>query len=92
MYKPSQPFHLSTPLIGILAAWVVVGMLLVFHAVVKGAVQDGEFRRQAGVTLAAAAWRCSLLRDLRARDSCLLQTDVAVTAIPSGVMHASALN
>jgi hypothetical protein len=92
MYKSSQPFHLSTSLIGVLAALVVVGMLLIFHAVVQGAVQDGESRRQAGVTQAAATWRCSLLRDLRARDICLLQTDVVITAIPSGVMHASALN
>lgn len=92
MHKSSQPVHLSTPLIGILAVLVVVGLLLVFHAVVTGAVQDGELRRQAGVTHAAATWRCSLLRDLSARDSCLLQTNAAVNAIQSGVMHASALN
>ena len=92
MHKPSHPFHLSTPLIGIVATLVVVGMLLVFHAVVKGAVQDGEFRRQADLTQAAVTWRCSLLRDLPARDSCLSQTFAAVNAIQPGAMHASALN
>jgi hypothetical protein len=92
MHKPSHPFHLSTPLIGIVAALVVVGMLLVFHSVVQGAVRDGEFRRQADITQATATWRCGLLRDLSARDSCLSQTSAAVNAIQPGAMHASALN
>jgi hypothetical protein len=48
----------------------IVGLLLAFHHVVRGAVQQGELRRKATATLAEAAWRCNILRE---RDSCLVQ-------------------
>jgi len=59
---------------GILAAIAVVGLLLAFHQVVSGAVQQGELRRKATAAYAEAAWRCNALRGVRAvRESCLSQ-------------------
>ena len=81
MQKTLQAFHLPAAVIGVVAFLIVVGMLMVFHSVVQGAVQAGEFRRQASATQAAAAWRCNRLRDLIARDSCLLQTFAPAKAI-----------
>lgn len=92
MHKTLQAFRLPSQVLTTGAALVVIGMLLAFHAVVQGAVRDGESRRQASATQAAVAWRCSLVRDLPARDRCLLQTHAAVSAIESGTMHASAMN
>lgn len=92
MHKTRQSFHLPTLVLGVVAFLVIIGMLFAFHWVVRGAVQDGEFRRQANATQATAAWRCNMLRDLPARGSCLAQTDAAVKANSSGAMHASALN
>jgi hypothetical protein len=56
--------------LGILATIAIVGLLLAFHHVVRGAVQQGELRRKATATHAEAAWRCNFLREL---DSCLVQ-------------------
>lgn len=92
MHKTLQAFHLPTLMLGTLASLAAIGMLLAFHWVVRGAVQDGESRRQANATQAVAAWRCNMLRDPPARDGCMAQTNVVAKARPSGAMHASALN
>lgn len=82
MNKTIQTANLSTPVLGALAIVAIVGMLLAFHSVVQGAVQNGEFRRQANITQADAIWRCKLLRDLSARNICLQQTDVVALVTP----------
>lgn len=82
MNKTFQPSNLSTPVLGVLAIVIIVSMLMAFHSVVQGAVQDGEIRRQAEITQADAIWRCKMLRDLSARSGCLQQTDVVALAAP----------
>lgn len=62
---------------GILAALIILGMLLAFHQVVVGAVQQGELRHKATAMQAEAAWRCNSLRGLDASGSCLLQLNLA---------------
>jgi len=57
----------------ILAALAIFGLLLAFHQVVRGAVQQGELRRKATATHAEAVWRCNALGGLHGRDDCLLQ-------------------
>jgi len=59
--------------LGILATIAIVGLLLAFHHVLRGAVQQGELRRQATATHAEAVWRCNSLRNL---DNCLVQSTV----------------
>ena len=47
---------------GILLTIAIIGLLVAFHQVVRGAVQQGELRRQATATYAEAVWRCNALR------------------------------
>jgi hypothetical protein len=58
---------------GTLAALAIVGLLLAFHQVVRGAVEQGELRRKATAMQAEAVWRCNALRGPLGRDDCLLQ-------------------
>jgi hypothetical protein len=58
---------------GILAALAVIGMLLIFHQVVRDAVQQAEARHRAITVHAEATWRCKALRVPPMRDSCLVQ-------------------
>ena len=62
---------------GILATLIIFGMLLAFHQVVRGAVQQSELRHQATAMHAEATLRCNTLRGQRAADSCLLQLNSA---------------
>jgi hypothetical protein len=57
----------------ILATVTLLGMLLTFHQVVRGAVQQSESRHKAEAMRTEVTWRCNLLRDLRESESCLLQ-------------------
>lgn len=82
MNKTIQTANLFVPALGALAIVAIIGILLAFHAVVQGAVQNGEARRQAGITQADAIWRCKLLRDLSERDSCLQQANVVAMVAP----------
>lgn len=65
---------------GMLATMVIFGMLLAFHDVVSGAVQQSELRNKAIAAHVTATLRCNSLRDSNARDSCLLQLETAATA------------
>ena len=61
-----------------LSAWAlatvsVLGMLLAFHAVMRGAVEQAQARHQAQAAHAEATRRCKSLHSLRARGSCLSQ-------------------
>lgn len=82
MHKNFQSFKLPTPVLGVLATALVVGMLMAFHSVVQGAVQNGELRRQTAITQADVIWRCKMLSDLPARNRCLQQADVVALATP----------
>lgn len=81
MQKTLQASYLSVPVLGVVASLVVIGMLLAFHSVVQGAVQVGEFRRQASLSQAQATGRCKMLRAPSARERCLMQTLVATKAV-----------
>lgn len=61
----------------ILALMGIVALLLTFHQVVLGAVEQGELRRQVTAIHVEATWRCNALEGLRARDTCLTQLNAA---------------
>jgi hypothetical protein len=63
---------------GLLATLIVLGMLMAFHQVVRGAVQQGELRQQAIATHAAATWRCNALNGTAASGSCLSQLNTPI--------------
>lgn len=68
------PAGVRSPLwLGTLATLVIVGMLLAFHQVVSGAVEQGEMRRKASAMDVEVNWRCGP----RASDSCLQQLKAA---------------
>jgi hypothetical protein len=70
------PNALRMPLwCAILAVLVGLGLLLAFHQVVLGAVQQGELRRKATAMQAEAASRCNALSGTRSREICLMQLD-----------------
>jgi hypothetical protein len=58
---------------GILAALAIIGMILIFHHIVRDAVQQAEARHRAITVHAEATWRCKALRVQPMRDSCLVQ-------------------
>jgi hypothetical protein len=63
----------------ILATLVILGMLLAFHQVVRGAVQQSEVRHKAAHMHAEVTWRCKILRDLSESENCLLQLNAVAT-------------
>ncbi len=68
------PAALRSPLsYAIVATLAMLGLLLAFHQVVLGAVQQGELRRKATAMQADAAWRCNALPGARSRDGCLMR-------------------
>jgi hypothetical protein len=69
----------------ILAMLAGLCLLLAFHQVVLGAVQQGELRRKATAMQAEAASRCNALSGTRSREICLLQ----LNATPTGRDRAS---
>lgn len=58
---------------GILATLIIFGLLLAFHQVVTGAVQQSELRLKATAMRSEATWRCNTLRGLGASESCRSQ-------------------
>lgn len=61
----------------ILATLIIVGMLLAFHQVVRGAVQQSELRHKTAAMHAEVTWRCKILRNLSESESCLSQLNAA---------------
>ena len=57
----------------VVAALALLGMLLVFHYVVRQAFQQGELRHKAVAVHAAAIWRCNNLQGRDVSDRCLVQ-------------------
>jgi len=70
----------------IAASLAAVGLMLIFHQVVRGAVLQGELRQVAAMAQADAMWRCKGVAELRDRDSCMvqLQTGVRQAALVQG--------
>lgn len=73
----------------ILVIVVVGGLMLAFHGVVRGAVEQGEGRRLATAALTQATWRCNALRGQGASGACLAQLD-ATAALNAGPTQAAA--
>lgn len=63
---------------GVLGTLVIFGLLLAFHQVVHGAVQQGALRLKATAMHAQATQRCNALRDPSARENCRLQLNALV--------------
>ncbi len=59
---------------------VVVGMLALFHAVVSGAAQAGELRRQAEAARIAAVLRCNAQPNGNASKACLKDLEATAAA------------
>ena len=57
----------------IMAVLVISSLLLAFHQVVSGAVQQSELRRKADATQAEASWLCNAIQGPLARDKCRLE-------------------
>ena len=74
-----QPFAwLRSPrLPGALGVLAILGLLLAFHQVVSGSVEQGEQRRAAAALKGEATWRCNAIASLRLRDGCLVQLSAA---------------
>ncbi len=67
----------SLPWPGALAGLAILGLLLAFHQVVSGSVQQGEQRRAAVALKSEATWRCNAIASVRGRDGCLVQLSAA---------------
>ena len=63
---------------GVLGILIILGMLLAFHQVVHGAVQQGALRLKATAMHAQATQRCNALRDPITRENCRLQLNALV--------------
>jgi hypothetical protein len=61
----------------VLAAVALLGLLLAFHEVVRGAVVRGESRRAAVAAREVAAWRCTTLPAAPLRNDCRASLDNA---------------
>ena len=67
----------------VLALLVSLALLLVFGAVVRGAVSEGEARRIAAASRADATWRCQSLHGPLPRDACLANIGNGAALLPS---------
>lgn len=69
---------LSPLWLGLLGSLMIMGMLLTFHQVVHGAVQQGELRHKATAAYVEASWRCNVLQGQGgAGDTCKAQLKAA---------------
>ena len=57
----------------VVAVLAISSLLLAFHQVVSGAVQQSELRRKADATQAEASWLCNAMQGPLARDKCRLE-------------------
>ncbi len=58
---------------GVLGTLIVLGLLMAFHQVVLGAMQQGELHRKATAVKAEASWRCNTLGGPGEGEACLLR-------------------
>ncbi len=80
---------------GLLASLTILGLLLAFHQVVSGAVQQSELRHKATAMHSEATWRCNTLPGLRASENCrsqlnaLARTDALLQASDTPIARQS---
>lgn len=67
--------------LGVALTLVLFGLVVVFHEVVRGAVEQGDTRRRATAMHAEAVWRCKALRGSRMQGDCLLRLNSAPPAV-----------
>lgn len=61
----------------LLAGAALLGLLLAFQQVVRGAVRQGELRNRTHLLVLDATWRCNALRERTRREACLRRIDSA---------------
>ena len=66
----------------VLASLAILALLAAFDQVVRGAVIQGDLRRQAVALHAEATWRCKALRDISVRQTCLAELNSAPALAP----------
>lgn len=66
--------------LAVLAILITLGLMLAFHQIVLGAVEQGELLQQARNQQSEALRRCGTLRGLEARDNCRLQINGGISA------------
>ena len=62
---------------GVLAVLTMLALLLAIHHVVRGAVAQGELRRQTVAVQAQATWSCQGLRGRTVSRECLVKLGTA---------------
>jgi hypothetical protein len=65
----------------LLALLAGLGLLLAFHQVVRGAVQQGELRGKTAAMQSETAWRCNVLSGTRSREICLVQLNATTAPV-----------
>jgi hypothetical protein len=86
LLPPAARFALVPTALALVAA---LGLILALFQVVRGAVQQGDTRRQESAARVEATWRCKALRGLVLRENCLMQLEPpAYEAAPSLVSGA----
>lgn len=63
----------------IVAVLIIFGMLMAFHEVVSGAVQQSLLRNKATAMHSEATWRCNALQGARASENCLSRLNAVVS-------------
>lgn len=71
---------------GVALVLVNFGLVVAFHQVVRGAVEQGDARRKATAMHAEAVWRCKALQGPRMRVDCLLRLS---SPLPTVIVESS---
>ena len=66
---------------GVALILVSCGLVVAFHQVVRGAVEQGDTRRKGAATHAEAVWRCKALQGPRLRVECLLRLNFPLPTV-----------
>lgn len=70
-----------------MAVVVLLAMLLVFHYVVRGSLQQSELRHKAAAVHAEAIWRCNNLKGREVSGHCLLQASAEARKVALLQVH-----
>lgn len=70
-----RPASMRTLWASLLAAAALLGLLLAFGQVVRGAVRQGELRNRAHALALEATWRCNIQHERARREACLQRID-----------------
>jgi hypothetical protein len=75
--------------LGIVLMLAAFSLMVAFHQVVRGAVQQGDTRRKATAAHVEEQWRCKALNGPRARVDCLLRLNSALPTVGWSALAAS---